>query len=345
MTDNDVLNISLSAIQSYRTCQQQYAYRYVERLRKRDRSKPLELGSLLHKYLELYYGMLKDGVKPNDAHEASKLATSAEFTPQVRRSAKVLYEMGQDALAKEMLAILPMSGRIADRYFLTRGEEDAEEYEILLVEEELESEVAPGFLSRGKIDMITRSRDTGLVELWEHKSTGSVPSTEYRLRDLQTTLYKYQLEEYEIDQVVWNYIRTKEPTVPKVLKSGPYKGGLTHAKSLDSTWEVFAAEIKRHGFKEIDYLEQRKRLEGREESVYFPRYPQVILANPQVLLRDYVRTAKDIKLAIERWRARKRVPVRTLSLSCDWCDFKDLCNAVLLAGSDKDARARFTKGA
>jgi hypothetical protein len=342
---SSILNVSLSAIQSFRQCEQQYAYRYVERLRRRDKAKPLEFGSMLHTYLEIYYGHILEGEKPRDAHEFSKVSTSSFYTPEIKRMAKGLFMLRHDEQAQELLDLLPAAGRIADRYFLTRGESDAEEYEILYVEEPIEVNLGYDIQTRGKVDMVTRHKASGRIHLWEHKSTSNEPSAEYRLRDLQTTLYASNIKtlnllDEEIDAIMWNYIRTQEPTIPRQLKNGE----LTRDKRLDSTWEVYAAQLNKYKLDPREYEEQRQRLQGREESIYFRRHEHVLLASAKTLLRDYLRTARDIKAKRRLWAAKKRVPVRNLSLGCDWCEFKDLCNAALFAGSDRDARGRFTQG-
>lgn len=348
----DVLNVSLSAINSYRQCQQQYAYRYFERLRRKDRAKQLELGSMLHKYLELYYGQYvgvkKRAPKPLKAHQFAQTAASAEFAPSIKATVRLLVNLGNRELAAEFNNMLALAGRITDRYFATRGESDVDEYEILLVEEWLNLDLLragkglPATRSNGKLDMLTRHRDNGRINLWENKSGAEIPESQMRLRDLQTSLYNEKLFATgkiaeRVDAVIWNYLRTKEPTIPQQLKNG----SLTTRADLDSTWEAYAAELTRLKLDFAQYEEQRTRLQGREESAFFPRFEQVILADPDVLLTDYVQTARDIRRSRAAWRAKKRRPVRTLSQSCNWCEYHDLCNAALLAGSDRDARSRF----
>jgi len=338
------LQVSLSAVQSFRTCQQQYYYRYVERLRRRDRITYLEFGSILHTYLEQYYGALLEGESAFNAHEFAKMKTTAEYDASLRKTAHDLFVIGKQDEAKEFATMLTKAGRIANRYFSTRGETDAERYDVLYVEAEVRTK-RRGIVSLGKVDMITRDNDTGDVNIWEHKTTRNIPSTMYRLRDLQTTLYNHQLKRLDfeliagesIDTVIWNYLLTTEPTVPEQLKNGE----LTKRANLDSTWEVYAAEIKRLKLDPKDYAEQRQRLEGREAAHYFVRHHQQILAAPGKLLGDYWRSAYDIQAMRDAWAASERAPVRSLSLSCDYCEFADLCNAALLAGTDRDARSRF----
>lgn len=348
MNDLPVLNVSKSAVDAYRECQQLYYYRYFQKLRSRAKARPLELGSMLHKYLETYYTLIQAKVAPQEAHENAKVVASAEFTPTVKASAEWLLKVGQADKAKEMLSLLPSAGRIADRYFMTRGISDAEEYTVLMVETWLNLDLLearddlPMTRSNSKLDMLTEDKATGRVHLWEHKSGAEIPDMQVRLRDLQSTLYAQKLYQLKmipkrIDAVMWNYLRTKEPTTPEQLKSGQ----LTKRQDLDTTWEVYIAELNRLKLPIVDYQEQRERLEGREETVYFPRYEQVILADARRLLGDYVQTAKDIRAVRAKWEQQTQRPVRTLGRHCDWCEFARLCNAALMTGSDRDARSEF----
>ena len=48
--------VSYSAVHSCRNCEQQYFYRYVDKLQPRVGAAPLELGTLIHGYFEVFYG-------------------------------------------------------------------------------------------------------------------------------------------------------------------------------------------------------------------------------------------------------------------------------------------------
>lgn len=231
-----------------------------------------------------------------------------------------------------------VAGRITRRYYKIRGEVDAERFDILFVEEPLTIPLSRHIQSNGRLDLVTQDRERGIVLIWEHKSTQNVPSTAYRLRDLQTALYARKLEEMglcpPIDCVMWNYILTKEPTEPERLKSGE----LTQRANLDSDWETYSEAIKHYRLDPSDYEIVRMRLRGRELSHYFPRFEQPIVSETDVLFRDYYRTARDIRRSRKAWEEGTREPVRNLSLRCDWCEMAPLCNAALLAGDDQDIR-------
>ena len=341
------LTVSLSAVQAFRRCQTQYHYRYVERLKRKDKAPAPELGIILHDYLACYYKWLQADVPAIEAHQTGLLKISADYMPEIKRFARVAERVGQHDLAAELLEIPGKASRIAERYYLARGQFDAERYEIIYVEQELRWQIRKSLRSDGRLDLVTQDRETGRVHLWDHKSTANVPDEGYRMRDLQTLLYAEKLArespaDIEIDCVLWNYIRTKEPTVPEQLKAG----GLTRRADLDSTLEVYSAEVTRLGLNPMDYDEQWQRLAGRELSVFFPRIEQVIVAQADVLLRDYINTAREIRRYRKAWADGIVEPVRNLSMDCTWCEFATLCNAVILGGDESDIREmRFTVNA
>lgn len=335
-----VLAVSLSAVSAYRTCQQLYYYRHVERLRRRDKAAAPELGIILHDYLSLYYQGIRVGHSGAVAHGEARQAIVAKFRPECSRMASVARQAGLEKDAIKLYDLPDQAARIADRYYVARGAQDAIQQEILLVEEYLTLPMFRGAaVSNGRLDMVTRSRVDGLTYLWEHKSTTDIPDSGYRMRDLQTPLYRRKIERLkiapEIDSVMWNYLKTKEPTRPRLLKNGT----LTKDKHLDSTWEIYSAELKRLKLNPTDYMDVRARLEGRETSVFFPRYSQPILADTDILYRDFLQSVKDIAKSRRDWAEGKVEPVRNLGLSCNWCEMAMLCNAAILAGNDADVKA------
>lgn len=338
----NLLTVSLSAVQSFQKCEQMYWYRYVERLRRKDRSPAPELGSILHDYLGNYYEELKGGAKPEDAHVTAQLIISTKYLPDSQRYANVAIAAGLEDLAKELLALPGLAGRITDRYFLHRGLTDAEEHEVLLTETSLSWNVTRRIVSNGRLDLVTRDRAMGRIWLWEHKSTGNIPPMSVRIRDLQTPLYNHKLAQrtakVEIDGCIWNYLRTKEPTVPDLVYRGTKREGLTRRGDLDSTWETYLQEIENWGLNEADYEDMQERLSPREHTVFFPRFEQVIITDPEVVLGDYRQVAKNIDRKRKAWERGTQIPIRTLGRDCDYCEFNDLCMSMLINGDDTDVR-------
>lgn len=336
---------SLSAVQSWRRCQQQYYYRYVRGLRRRDKFPAPALGEVLHAYLARFYAGLKpyDAAPPNDAaaglHRHALSSTAAEYDPVLRRYTRTAFEMGDEDKARGLSQVLPTAARIAERYFVAHGQHDAREQRVLEVEFTIN--VLPGsallmhpIAITGIVDLITEERISGKTLLWEHKSTERVPEQHVRLTDLQTMLYAVILDRFrgtKIDAVRWNHLRTKEPTVPEQLKSGH----LTRRADLDSTWEVYRARIAECGHSEADYADVKERLENRERSVYFPRHEQVIVARPDILLGDFAADCTAAMTARAAWERGDCRPVRAVARDCGWCDYYPLCEAAIVVGDEE----------
>jgi len=319
-------------VQAWRQCQQLYDYRYVQGLKpKADEAAPT-LGRALHHYLEHYYNGLQMGEPPNDAHRAAWEDMQTAYDREATSMGNAAYAAGMTELADSLFGVVDRAVNIANRYYHTRGKADAGAWEILHVERWLEYPLDKGIDTPTRIDLITRD-GMGRNWLWEHKSLNEFPPQTRRMKDLQTTLYAALAEQalgLKIDGVVWNYLRTKTPTVPETLKSGL----LSMRKDLDTTWGTYLVEIERLGQDPTMYDQVRQRLEGREETAFFVRHDQPLYQSEGVLLRDFVATARTIKAVYESGVAF--VPVRTIERHCDWCPMNKLCEAVVTGGDDVD---------
>lgn len=329
--------ISQSAYAAWLRCEQKYDYAFVRRLRPRVASTAPQLGTVLHEYLAAYYRGLKATCTAQDAHSAA-VATgihNPEREREVNAYARILAFAGRTDEAREFDELIPRAERIAHRYYEARGREDAERYEVEMVEQALSVEAAPGVTSISIIDLVLLDRMTGYRHLVEHKSTTTVPPSSVRLRDFQTLLYAAVLERWgkPIDSVMWNYLRTKEPTVPEPLK----KGGLTRRADIDTTWEVYLSALKENGIDPVFYEDMRDRLAPRELTVFFPRYRHDIVVAPDIILRDYATVAGRIRNARMRWQSGADVPVRSLTRDCDYCEFYRICEAVIVGGDEETA--------
>lgn len=337
--------VSLSAFQTWQKCEQKYYFQYVRKLRPRDQFLAPALGRILHTYLEYYYEGLKENFSADDSHLAALLKTSEKFIPEIRGYVNVALATGNEQMAKDLNDLSTIAGRIAQRYFIARGKADAERYKVIHVERWLNLPIFDGIHSTGVADLVTQDLETGRINLWEHKSTQNVPQDSVRLRDFQTMLYAVKLRwlgEAIIDSVVWNYMRTREPTVPEVLKSGQ----VTKRKDLDTTWEVYSQALSDAGVVDLeDYTEMKERLFDRERTIFFPRYEQVIVVSENVLMDDYIEESKRMRQAREDWEAGRSKPIKTISRDCDYCEFFRICQASLTGGDEEDViRLRFTGG-
>lgn len=332
------MKISYSAVQDWRRCQQSYAYRYIDNLESRLGQPAPELGRILHNYLQGFY-LLYPSHGSAEAHTDALKNVRAEYTDEMTALGNTAYAVGEAGLAADLFGLVDKAVAIAERYYQARGADDIERHTPLMVEEPIEFPLDTGIVTPTRVDLVTRDSD-GLVWLWEHKSLGQIPPQTRRMKDLQTTLMAALVHEakgIEINGVVWNYLRTKPPTVPDVLKSGL----LSMRKDLDSTWDTYLTEITRLGQDPIMYDEVRQRLEGRELTNYFVRIEQPLYQSENVLLRDFIASARTIKAVRES--GVDFTPVRTVANHCDWCQWSKLCEAVITGGDDAELKTRLFK--
>src|SRR3990172_740296 len=315
------MRVSFSSISDWRTCQQLYAYRYLDGV-VAPAPPAVAMGRILHHYLETFYSHANArGV--GDAHGEAKAAIVTKYQAEIDGLVYAAQAAGMDATGLDYQDMLAKAQRIADRYYRTRGEGDASE-EVLFCEHKLVFPLTPEIDLAGIADLVTR-RD-GVTALWEHKTTISIPPQTRRLKDLQILLLAVLLEEaagVHIDEIVWNYMRTTEPTVPERLKNGE----LSVRKDLDTTWDTYLEQIAIHNLEVDTYLPLRERLAEREERIFFPRMVLPIMQRETVLLRDFIATAREVDHAIS---SDDFMPVRNVSRTCDWCSYSRLCEAAIL---------------
>lgn len=288
--------------------------------------------------------MQTHGVKAKRAMTSAIKKMHAKYTEELAGLAFSAYAADEPELGREFNELLAKAERIARRYHATRGSADYDSCKFLKVELKLQYPLTDSITTPAVVDLITQDDDG--IWLWEHKTGANIPDAERRLKDLQTMVYVALVEEelgYEIAGIQWNYLRTKEPTVPTVLKSGPGAGRLTLRKDIDSTWEVYHQTIVDNGDDPEDeyYLEVRERLEDREERTFFPRHRLPVLQSEEILLRDFVRSAEEIE---DMRSAPDYIPIRNVGFNCTWCPFEKVCRAAILGGDEEDVIDRlFTR--
>lgn len=333
------LRASYSSIQDWRKCEQLYAYRHIDRIRPKVRYAAPELGTIIHEYFENYYkGAPTHLPDLQEWHKHVLDQLLKKHTPNLRSLASLAENLGAEEEAKSLLAIPVTAKRLLNAYFRVRGADDAKRHKIEAVELDFELEVSPGIVLPGKIDMVTKTRDG--YWLWEHKTTGNVPSQGHRFRDLQTLIYKVAVEEvlgHKVSGVVWNYVKTTPPQPPKLLQ----RGGLSMAKGMTTTRGLYLGAIKKAELDITPYRPFLRQIEKQERETMFPRFTLPLVQAENILLRDYVSTVQQVQEA----RSKKDfTPVRTVDMGCSWCSYNKLCQAEIVGGStDELVQLHFTR--
>lgn len=232
------LILSYSQIKTWKSCRQKWYYKYVEGLEPIQRIQKIEVGKYGHHLLESYY-------KGEDISKASEEYWLEKTENMFQEEIDEYIEVRQQA--EDMVK------RYLEHY-------DDNEWKILAVEEPFKVNIpnpdgteSKDYL-RGVIDLVVED-EMGEIWLVDHKFT-SIDLLKYEdnlVLDEQANYYLWALRQLlQVDGIagiIFNLLRTKTPSVPKVL----VKGGLSKAKNIDTTYEVYMQAIKDNGLDPADY--------------------------------------------------------------------------------------------
>lgn len=304
--------VTHSMIKTMRRCSNQARYKYAMRLKPKRHKKPLKRGTWLHKLLEAHY----NGEDWKEQHQE----LTAEWD-QLMDEEKDYY----GDLPRECARIM--------RAYMWHYKQDP--WKVLEVEFVLEVELPDGTLYRAKIDLLVENQ----FGLWivDHKSHKTLPGLNFRLLDAQSALYIWAAlkNKLPVQGHIWNYLKTKPPTVPKLLKDGTR---LSRA-AIDTDYTTMATAVKRYKLDPADYAPTLKMLKSRR---YVPGEPQtspfflrsVLEKSPGMLKRVATAGFHTAKIMHEYPFHKPDQVERSVDRSCDWmCDYTDICTIELFGGN------------
>jgi hypothetical protein len=293
-------------------CEQRFYYKFVRNLSPRRPALPLHRGGWVHQLLHAHYS----GEDWRQAHR--KL--SGEFERLFDEEKDYYGDLPKDIL------------RIMGNYVWTWRDEI---WKPIVAELEVNHKLSNGWTYRGRVDLIIEDEhgDSWLVE---HKTTSHTPPGELRLMDPQTHRYFWALaDQYDLRGIIYNYIRTKPPTVPELLKSG----GLTRRSNIDTTVRTYLSAIKAAGLDPEEYEDVLIELRNKPSAFCWryrvPRHQATV----ESLVKDLIPLSKRMS---ELWQGRR--PLRVLDFRCHLdCEYRDLCLVELGGGNpEKIVKVHFT---
>lgn len=313
--------VSHSKVRTWRRCRYLYHLKYVERLRRKTKGRPLMFGSFVHDALEEYHltGSFKKTLKKYK-DELSKVFEEERI------------ELGIENLVEEGTAIT--------KGYIKNYEDDDLVYKAVELEIEVPLVIGPNgevlILFVGKVDGLVSEGNSDGIWVFERKSAKRIPDEGVRLSDIQTVLYWWALPHAKMKQgrklvpipvprgVIWDYVRSKAPSIPKPLKSGE----LSKAK-IDTTREVYLQAILDNDLDPDDYEDMLASLVGKEEDFFRRIKLPFSKTMADQVLDDFRSTAIEMSLLHGISKDRN------LTKDCSWCEFNTLCQASL-RGLDTD---------
>lgn len=300
----EILKVTNSSIKTIQRCEQQYDYKYVQELSPRRSAIPLTKGTWIHSLLEWKYRV-------------------GDWRNQWKKMKRQFDSLFEDE--REHYGDLPSWSATILKGYDYHWRNDDEEWTFLETERKLELPLGQNWLYLAKLDVIAENNE-GLW-IWDHKTfSGKAPNDDYRTADPQSALYDWALE--CVDGVkpagfVFNYIRSKVPTIPKLLKNG----GLSRAKKIDTNWITLATTLKALGLHSRDYQQELATARARDRGFY----DRIFIPKPKSVISNLL---KDIQQIVPRIRElhEGRRPTRTLTRDCLRCAYHVLCLTELTGG-------------
>lgn len=301
-TEPAIVKFSQSKIKTWRRCQAAYHYRYNEEITTKRPAKPLIFGKIVHEILEFGEDRMME-ILENYAEKYDDL-----FIEEQEKFGNIIDDIHD----------------ICTEYFRHYKDSDYKPYKIDGRDREFEIDVmvAPGVVFNGKVDRLVKHK--GKTYILEQKTFKRMPDESHRWRDMQTALYAkaLRLMGHEIDGVIWDYICSKPPTVPQVLKNGELS--TRPINTLPTTLRRFS---KHTG---IAIPEAMMDAAKANRSSYFFRFTYPVKKSiADLLMKEFIESAQQIKDIGSDSR------IMNISRECTFCEYEPICRAVL-GGLDVD---------
>jgi hypothetical protein len=329
-----------SMLKQYLSCPKSAQYKYAERLKQVSltrRDQPLKRGTWVHELLQAYY-------ESDDWRQA-----------HARNTRKFNSLMDEE---KEELGDLPAEClRLFKSYLWHYGankDDPTHGWNVLGAEQTFEAvwpDSEDGLdIYRCRVDLLVEDQ-YGLL-IVDHKTHKSLPSMTFRMLDVASPLYIWAAREsgYDVRGFLWNYIKVKAPTEPKMVYVGKPNERLS-TQAIDTDYPTYARAIKENG---LDHTAEPYR--SRLRSLKAQRWREGEPQTSPFFRRDILEKDDDIisRVVATAMRTRDRLhddfddyelTERNNGRHCDWCSFGQLCSVEMYGGNgDHIRRKQFRVG-
>lgn len=314
--------ITHSMLKTFRRCPKQAEFKYVHRLKPKRLGSPLKRGTWVHSLLEV------DG-------------EGGDWKEQHAKFSKEFDSMFDDE--KEFYGDMPNEINQIFQSYKWHYKDDPWEY--VANEITLEARLPDGSLYRGKVDAIIRDQ-YGKLWLVDHKTHKTLPKLGYRLLDAQSALYIWAAREngYEVEGFIWNYIRWKAPSTPKVVDLKKPVARLSDS-ACDTDFPTMYKAIKKYQ-KEIPNFRLRpqdkatlKRLQAQRFELGKPQtsefFRRDILEKSDDMIERVLQGNFTTALRMNEYDFDHPDQVeRVVDRGCEYsCSYLDICSAELMGAN------------
>lgn len=325
--DNGKRVTTHSMLKTFLRCPKQAQYKYHERLKKRmltSRDRPLKRGTWFHELLEVHY--------------------RGESWKQRHRELTNKYSLLMDE-EKDALGDLPTELSALMRSYLwhygANKDDPMHGWKVLGTEVTFEcpwpDSEDGNDIYRCRVDMVAEDQ-WGLI-IVDHKSHKSLPDHTFRILDAASPLYVWAARSngYDVRGFMWNYVRTKAPTVPELVYKDKPNQRLSN-KAIDTDYPTMVRAIRDYG---LDIEPYRDRLRYLRSQRWQPGKPQT----SPFFRRDILEKDDDMiaRVVASAMRTRDRMHAdyddletveRVSDRSCTFiCDYRQLCETEHFGGN------------
>ncbi len=309
-TDSGLFKISQSKVSKWRQCRQAYHYAHVEKIAPRRKARPLKFGGIIHDMID---------AEINGKNPFKKLKEIGKVNEKLFDAEREMY----GDIIKDVSYIMTEYFEYWDARPETIEYVPVNKFKCEIpFEVEIDKE---NIVAKGRIDAVGKAKK--LKWLVEHKSHKTFPKPEHRWRNLQSVFYIRIVDMMgwgHLDGTCWDYIRSKPPTRPGILKAG----GMSKA-ALDSLPSVVRDVAKAAKIPTADIADVLKAQEENRSSWFQRVFTPVSKDIIEPVMTDLIDTARE--MADLHGKSR----TKTFGRHCEWCSYAPLC-AAELQGHDVD---------
>lgn len=181
-----------------------------------------------------------------------------------------------------------------------------------------------GVTLRATVDMVIKN-NRGIF-IVEHKTTSDIPNPNWRAVDPQTMLQLILVQKagIQVDGVLFNYLLTKEPPVPRVTKDGLfYKTELTTTTAaFEKAWPEVRAKWK-GTFGEMEKYKDEEMARMVNDSAWFQRY---YVFRPDEALVETLKDVAGVIRMVKQAEEAGHYPRNFHIITCQrFCSYSELC--------------------
>lgn len=313
------LSVSQSKIKQWRNCRQAFHYKHVEEIQPKRTRRPFAFGKIVHRMVEAE-AQEDDPVavlEQIDLENLDLFTAEKEMYGEIIADIKIImadyFQYWRDGL--RMLPVEDESGEL--RYA---------EHEFAIPLQDMAGKQYRGIVFKGQIDGLGKTPNK-LRWLVEHKTFDKLPGDDERWRNVQSVVYVRAVEHLKwlkrpLDGVCWNYIKSKPPTVPQVLKDG----SRLSAREIVTLPSVVLAALKVHKLRAEDHQELLRAAEQSRREYFQRIYTPINGTIVSSIWSGFLDTAEEMR----EYAGKRRD--KNIGRHCSWCDYEPLCRAELTGG-------------